>query len=142
MKNNNVFKMTKNAILIALRKCDYKVERMAIVFPQATFLTNRQDYDRAFSFINAIVSFWSQNAKSGKREFPTNKDELERLVDIEIAKNIAFSDISAINSPLTRSRSNVQIVKEAREAIAFLNKIHDGLGFEYEMLLKRKLGEE
>ncbi|MHC1785016.1 MAG: hypothetical protein AB9891_20060 [Anaerolineaceae bacterium] len=139
--NNEVFRMTKEALINSLENCKYDLNIIRPMKPRGGFFTNFRDLDRSKKLTERIIFWWKQFADIGKQVIPENRNEIERFVEERIADQMATDAIRLINSPFS-DRTNSELVKEAREAITFLKEIgaKDKVII-HEYMFKQKIGE-
>lgn len=142
MRNNKVFKMATEMLLISLEQCNYEVNEIQAYYPRAGFSQRIEDVERARRIIDSFIFLWPELLKKGTLKLPSSREEVINFVEIEVAKNMAKTASIQINLRF-KHRSNRELVKETREAIAFLReKGAENDAYIYETFLKQQIGEE
>lgn len=142
MRKNKVFKIVTEMLLLSLDRCNYEVNEIQAYYPKPGFSQRTEDVDRARKIIDNFINLWPHQQKTGMINFPGSREKVIDFVEIEVAKYIAQAASIRINLRF-KYRSNRELVKEAREAIAFLReKGAESDAYVYETFLKQKIGEE
>ena len=144
-----VVEMVKNLIMSGLKRSGYDVLKTSLGYPGGGLFTSSEDRTRAYQFASIYLDSLQGQAKTGRPSpLPSTPADLERYIDIHLAEMSFMDAYAKINSrfaSLFADRNNVELVKEAREAIEQLKRLGGDAAKtanSYEWMLKKRIGEE
>jgi hypothetical protein len=120
----NVIRMAKSSILKGLKKSKYNIATADPEKPDSDFFTSSEDRSAAVMVALRLMMRWKSLAQQDPTKFPSNLQEIERFLDIELANSSGVEAVTLFNSPF-KTRSNDELVKEAHEAIQVLRSLGD-----------------
>lgn len=142
MKDNKVFKMATEHLLMSLQQCNFNSKKIQALYPKGGLFQNIKEIQRARRIIDHFITVWQYQLVKGTFELPQTRDKMVYFVEIKVAEYLARDGVLWINSRF-RDRSNRELVKEVREAVLFLReKGAENEAYVYEIFLKQQIGEE
>jgi len=125
-----------------LRRSHYDVDKATINYPRGGLFTSREDIDRTYRKALMQLQVWQANKRAGKSDLPPTLQEFERYLDITLAEQ-SFSDAQSLINLRFSDRSNSELVKEMREAIAELRRLGcNDKASSCEYTMRQRIGEE